>query len=157
MCKPGIDCNYFVGRAYPYLSLSWVFPVYVQMYSLFNPETLPFQVVHLSEGLISTAEHRKGSWIKDMGRSFPTKSQTHPTAGVDQAKCVRPRQDKWALFLATHTVDKMATSDAGSRGMWLTAKEKKKKKKITVDPWPTSLTLTKQSTYRTSHFSERYN
>lgn len=64
-----------------------------------------------------------------MGRSFPTKSQTHPTAGVDQAKCVRQRHDKWVLFLASHTVDEMATSDAGSRGMWPTAAGKKNNKK----------------------------
>lgn len=29
---------------------------FVQMYSQFDPETLPFQVVHLSGGLGSTAE-----------------------------------------------------------------------------------------------------
>lgn len=29
---------------------------FVQMYSRFDPEALPFQVVHLSGGLVSTAE-----------------------------------------------------------------------------------------------------
>lgn len=60
-----------------------------------------FRLCIWAEGWYRQQSKRKGSRIKHAGRSFPTKPQTHPTVGVDQAKCVGPRQDKRALFLAS--------------------------------------------------------
>lgn len=50
----------------------------VHVYSPSDPETLSFQVVHLSRELVSNAEQKKGSWIKDAGAKLP--HQTTNTA-----------------------------------------------------------------------------
>lgn len=47
---------YMVIRLVEKVHIPCVSMFFVQMYSLFDPGTLPFQVVHLSGGLVSTAE-----------------------------------------------------------------------------------------------------
>lgn len=62
-----------------------------------------FRLCIWAEGWYRQQSKGRGHGLKTQGRSFPTKPQTHPTAGVDQAKCVGPRQDKRELFLARRT------------------------------------------------------
>lgn len=84
-----------------------IFPVY--LYSLcrcipcLTQRHRHFRLCIWAKGWYRQRSKGRGSWIKDARAKLPHQTTNTPPAGVDQAKCVGPRRNKRALFLASRT------------------------------------------------------
>lgn len=78
-----------------------------------------FRLCVWAESWYRKQSKKKGSWIKDVGRSFPTKPQIQPQlVWTKPSVWDQGRINEHCSWLAAYTVDETATSDTGSGGMW---------------------------------------
>ena len=141
---PGVFVE-FESLSYIVISLleEFIFPVYLSSLCRCIPcltrRHRHFRLCIWAEGWYRQQSKGRGHGLKTWGEASPPNHKHKPPAGVDQAKCVGPRQDKRALFLASRTHTGWMRGPPVTTGV----KGARRNHQARDVPWPTSLTPTK--------------